>query len=156
MFSGMLVADTMQDFLAKIFRLPSNGKPISIIDTSAMPSEITSVVVSVLSRLVFDYAIWARQEPQRPILLFCEEAHRYIPNTTTGSGPASASVAPWICSRSRTHRALRCHNQPRSSHACAKYTNTARACACCCASLQCGKHKRKLACTTCRRARETR
>src|SRR5690606_21825539 len=36
MFSGMLVADTMQDFLAKIFRLPSGGKPISIIDVSAM------------------------------------------------------------------------------------------------------------------------
>src|SRR3546814_766697 len=31
MFSGMLVGDTMASFLAKIFRLPSDGKPISII-----------------------------------------------------------------------------------------------------------------------------
>src|SRR3546814_12960614 len=30
MFSGMLVADSMQEFIAKIFRLPSGGKPISI------------------------------------------------------------------------------------------------------------------------------
>ncbi|MEH6756443.1 MAG: DUF87 domain-containing protein [Parasphingorhabdus sp.] len=80
MFSGMLVGDTMADFLSKIFRLPADGKPISIIDVSAVPSEITPTVVAVLSRLVFDYAIWARNEPSRPMLLVCEEAHRYIPN----------------------------------------------------------------------------
>lgn len=80
MFSGMLVGDTMADFISKIFRLPAEGKPISIIDVSAVPSEITPTVVAVLSRLVFDYSIWAKNEPSRPILLVCEEAHRYIPN----------------------------------------------------------------------------
>ncbi|RXD03199.1 DUF87 domain-containing protein [Sphingomonas sp. UV9] len=79
MFSGMLVADTMAGFLARIFRLPGDGKPISIIDVSGVPSEITSVVVAVLARMTFDFAIWSRNEPQRPILLVCEEAHRYIP-----------------------------------------------------------------------------
>ncbi len=79
MFSGMMVADTMADFLARIFRLPGDGKPISIVDVSGVPSDITSVVVAVLSRMVFDYAIWSRNEPQRPILLVCEEAHRYVP-----------------------------------------------------------------------------
>jgi len=79
MFSGMMVADTMADFLGRIFRLPGDGKPISIIDVSGVPSDITSVVVAVLSRMVFDYAIWSRNEPQRPILLVCEEAHRYVP-----------------------------------------------------------------------------
>jgi len=80
MFSGMLVADTMASFIARIFRMPGDGKPISIIDVSGVPSEITSVVVAVLSRMVFDFAIWSRNEPQRPILLVCEEAHRYIPS----------------------------------------------------------------------------
>ncbi|MEO8723490.1 MAG: DUF87 domain-containing protein [Sphingobium sp.] len=103
MFSGMLVADTMQAFLAKIFRLPSDGKPISIIDVSAMPSEITSVVVSVLSRLVFDYAIWARTEPQRPILLVCEEAHRYIPSSTTGGGQAVRKILERIAKEGRKY-----------------------------------------------------
>ena len=79
MFSGMMVADTMADFLSRIFRLPGDGKPISIIDVSGVPSDITSVVVAVLSRMVFDYAIWSRNEPQRPVLLVCEEAHRYVP-----------------------------------------------------------------------------
>ncbi|MBC3942598.1 ATP-binding protein [Sphingomonas albertensis] len=86
MFSGMLVADTMAGFLARIFRLPGEGKPISIIDVSGVPSEITSVVVAVLARMTFDFAIWSRNEPQRPILLVCEEAHRYIPaGEETGS-----------------------------------------------------------------------
>ncbi|PAV69032.1 hypothetical protein WR25_12717 [Diploscapter pachys] len=51
MFSGMLVADSMADFLARIFRMPGGGKPISIIDVSGVPSEITSVVVAMLSRM---------------------------------------------------------------------------------------------------------
>lgn len=103
MFSGMLVADTMQHFLAKIFRLPSEGRPIAVIDTSAMPSEITSVVVAVLSRLVFDFALWSRNEPKRPILLVCEEAHRYIPNTASGSGQAARKVLERIAKEGRKY-----------------------------------------------------
>lgn len=91
MFSGMLVADTMADFLARIFRMPGDGRPISIVDVSGVPSEITSVVVAVLSRMTFDFAIWSRNEPQRPILLVCEEAHRYIPSSNSEAG-RSASV----------------------------------------------------------------
>jgi DNA helicase HerA-like ATPase len=80
MFSGMLVGDTMAEFLAKIFRMPSASKPISIIDVSGVPSDITATVVAVLSRLTFDFAVWGREEKPRPILLVCEEAHRYVPN----------------------------------------------------------------------------
>jgi uncharacterized protein len=85
MFSGMLVADTMASFLSRIFRLPGDGKPISVVDVSGVPSDITAVVVAVLSRMTFDFAIWSRNEPQRPILLVCEEAHRYIPRDDDGS-----------------------------------------------------------------------
>ena len=80
MFSGMLVADTMADFLARVFRMPGDGRPISIVDVSGVPSDITSVVVAVLSRMTFDFAIWSRNEAKRPVLLVCEEAHRYIPS----------------------------------------------------------------------------
>ena len=103
MFSGMLVADTMQSFLAKLCRLPADSKPISIVDTSAMPSEITSVVVSVIARLVFDYALWARDEPQRPILLVCEEAHRYIPSDTTGAGQSVRRILERIAKEGRKY-----------------------------------------------------
>jgi hypothetical protein len=103
MFSGMLVADSMAEFIAKIFRMPSNGKPISIIDVSGMPSDITSVAVAVLSRMVFDFAIWARNEPQRPILLVCEEAHRYIPSSTIGGGQAVRKILERIAKEGRKY-----------------------------------------------------
>jgi hypothetical protein len=103
MFSGMLVGDTMQEFLSKIFRLPSHGKPISIIDVSSMPSDITSTVVAVLSRMVFDYAIWSRNEPQRPILLVCEEAHRYIPSDRVSSKSAVRTILERIAKEGRKY-----------------------------------------------------
>lgn len=86
MFSGMLAGDAMAGFVQRIFRLPGDGKPISIIDVSGVPNEITAVVVAVLSRMVFDFAIWSRGEAQRPILLVCEEAHRYVPADAQARG----------------------------------------------------------------------
>ena len=103
MFSGMLVADTMQDFISRVFRLPGDGKPISIIDVSGVPSEITSVVVAVLSRMVFDFAIWSRNEPRRPILLVCEEAHRYIPNERNADGSSVGKILSRIAKEGRKY-----------------------------------------------------
>jgi uncharacterized protein len=79
MFSRALASDTMKEFLARILRLPANGKPISIIDLSGVPSDIVAVVVALLSRIVLDFAVWSREERPRPVLLVCEEAHRYLP-----------------------------------------------------------------------------
>jgi uncharacterized protein len=103
MFSGMLVADTMADFISRVFRLPGQGKPISIIDVSGVPSEITSVVVSVLSRMVFDHAIWSRGEQQRPVLLVCEEAHRYVPNERNADGSSVGRILSRIAKEGRKY-----------------------------------------------------
>ncbi len=103
MFSGMLVGDTMAEFISKIFRMPANGKPISIIDVSGVPSEITSTVVAVLSRLVFDYAIWAREEETRPILLVCEEAHRYVPSEKNSDGSSVGRILSRIAKEGRKY-----------------------------------------------------
>jgi hypothetical protein len=103
MFSGMLIADSMNSFISKIFRLPARGKPISIIDVSGVPSDIVSVVVAVLSRLVFDYAIWSRNEVQRPVLLVCEEAHRYVPADKTGAGQSVRKILERIAKEGRKY-----------------------------------------------------
>lgn len=103
LFSGMLVGDTMTDFISKVFRMPGDGKPISIIDVSGVPSDITSTVVAVLSRLVFDFAIWAREENTRPILLVCEEAHRYVPNEKNSDGSSVGSILSRIAKEGRKY-----------------------------------------------------
>ncbi len=103
MFSGMLVGDTMADFISKVFRMPSAGKPISIIDVSGVPSDITSTVVAVLSRLVFDFAIWGRDEKTSPILLVCEEAHRYVPNERNADGSSVGRILSRIAKEGRKY-----------------------------------------------------
>ncbi|TCM38058.1 ATP-binding protein [Novosphingobium sp. ST904] len=103
MFSGMLVGDTMAEFVSKLFRLPSRGRPISIIDVSGVPSDITSTVVAVISRLVFDFAVWAREEKTRPILLVCEEAHRYVPSEKNADGSSVGRILSRIAKEGRKY-----------------------------------------------------
>jgi DNA helicase HerA-like ATPase len=79
MFASIAVRDTMRQVLAQLLRIPVEGKPITIIDISGMPSEIVDVVVSVLFRLMFELAIWSERGAAPPMLLVCEEAHRYVP-----------------------------------------------------------------------------
>ncbi|MBB4860976.1 DNA helicase HerA-like ATPase [Novosphingobium chloroacetimidivorans] len=103
MFAGMLVGDVMAEFIGQLFRLPSNGRPISIIDVSGVPSEITATVVAVLSRLVFDFAVWAREERTQPILLVCEEAHRYVPSERNADGSSVGRILSRIAKEGRKY-----------------------------------------------------
>ncbi len=76
MFQGVTVRDSMTELLSRIFRVPVSGKPVTILDLSRVPSEIMNVVISLLCRLTFDFALWS--DRALPMLLVCEEAHRYI------------------------------------------------------------------------------
>jgi DNA helicase HerA-like ATPase len=77
-FGGRLsLRDELSDILSQLFRIPVSGKPITILDLSGIPSEVLNVVVSVLCRLAFDFAMWS--EAPVPITIICEEAHRYAP-----------------------------------------------------------------------------
>ena len=69
--------DELCDILAQLFRIPVAGKPITILDLAGIPSEVVNVIVSVLCRLAFDFALWS--EVPIPITIICEEAHRYAP-----------------------------------------------------------------------------
>jgi DNA helicase HerA-like ATPase len=92
MFPGVAVRDNMVDILSTLFRIPVNGKPVTIIDLSSVPSEVLNVVVSVLCRMTFDFALWS--ERAVPILLICEEAHRYCPvETKSGFEPAKRALS---------------------------------------------------------------
>ncbi len=79
MFSGVVVKDNIVEILSRMLRIPVEGKPITIIDISGIPSEIVDVVVSVLCHTLFDFALWSERDKALPVLLVCEEAHRYVP-----------------------------------------------------------------------------
>jgi DNA helicase HerA-like ATPase len=92
MFGSLTVQDTMAQTLARIFRVPVAGKPISILELGALPSEIINVVVSVLARLAFDFGLWSGG--QIPITLVCEEAHRYVPiDRSLGFEPTKRAIS---------------------------------------------------------------
>lgn len=94
MFSGMVVKDNMVEILSRILRVPVERKPITIIDISGIPSEIADAVVSVLCHTLFDFALWSDRSKALPILVVCEEAHRYVPRDgDQGYGPARKVIA---------------------------------------------------------------
>lgn len=56
--------------------------PIRILDISGLPTEVAGPLTAALARLLFSYKLaQTREERERdPILLVCEEAHRYVPD----------------------------------------------------------------------------
>ena len=92
MFGSLTVQDTMAQVLARLFRVPVNGKPIAILELGGLPGEIINVVVSVLARLAFDFAVWGGG--RIPITFICEEAHRYVPiDKTLGFEPTKRAIS---------------------------------------------------------------
>ncbi len=92
MFGSLTVQDNMAAVLARIFRIPVNGKPIAILELGGLPSEIINVVVSVLARLAFDFGVWSAG--QIPITFVCEEAHRYVPiDKSLGFEPTKRAIS---------------------------------------------------------------
>ncbi|MFT6925863.1 MAG: hypothetical protein ACJAZP_001455 [Psychromonas sp.] len=60
----------------------SNGKPISILDLSGMPSSRLELLLGSVIEVLFESAIWGRYLDdgmnKNPLLLVMEEAHRYL------------------------------------------------------------------------------
>lgn len=94
MFAGLSVHDSMADVMSRILRIPVDGKPVTLFDLSAVPSEIIDVLVSLLCRIIFDFAMWSERALTVPVLVVCEEAHRYIPcDPELGFGPTRKAIS---------------------------------------------------------------
>jgi hypothetical protein len=87
-----LGGDTMADILAQLFRLPPDGKPMTIMQLAGFPAEVIDAVVSVLCRMAFDFGLWS--DGVAPLLFVCEEAHRYAPaDARLGFGPTRRALS---------------------------------------------------------------
>ncbi len=84
--------DTMAEILGSLFRLPPDGKPMTIMQLAGFPAEVVDSVVSVLCRMAFDFGLWS--DGVAPLLFVCEEAHRYAPaDKTIGFGPTKRALS---------------------------------------------------------------
>ena len=94
LFGSFSVKDNMVEILSRILRIPVKGKPVTIFDLSAVPSEIVDVVVSLVCRLIFDVALWSDRDEAIPTLVVCDEAHRYIPgDESLGFEPTRRAIS---------------------------------------------------------------
>src|SRR3981189_3453344 len=84
--------DTMAEVISHLFRLPANGRPMTIMQLAGFPAEVVDSVVSVLCRMAFDFGLWS--DGVSPMLFVCEEAHRYASaDRSIGFGPTRKAVS---------------------------------------------------------------
>lgn len=97
--------DILKQFLGYI-----DKANISIIDLSGIPFEVLSITVSLVSRLVFDFAFHYSklkhsidEKNDVPFLIVCEEAHNYIPRTGGAEYKASRKSLERIAKEGRKY-----------------------------------------------------
>jgi DNA helicase HerA-like ATPase len=84
--------DTMADVISALFRLPINGRPMTIMQLAGFPVEVVDSLVSVLCRMAFEFGLWS--DGAAPLLFVCEEAHRYASaDRRLGFGPTRKALS---------------------------------------------------------------
>jgi uncharacterized protein len=84
--------DTMAEVISHLFRLPANGRPMTIMQLAGFPAEVVDSVVSVVCRMAFDFGLWS--DGVSPLLFVCEEAHRYASaDRNIGFGPTRKAIS---------------------------------------------------------------
>jgi DNA helicase HerA-like ATPase len=84
--------DTMAEVISHLFRIPAQGRPMTVMQLAGFPAEVIDSVVSVLCRMAFDFGLWS--DGASPLLFVCEEAHRYASaDRTIGFGPTRKAVS---------------------------------------------------------------
>ncbi|HEY5080698.1 MAG TPA: DUF87 domain-containing protein [Bauldia sp.] len=92
MFNNLFIEDLMVQVLGDLFRLPLAGKPITVMQLAGFPAEVLDSVVSVMCRMAFEFGVWS--DGAAPLLVACEEAHRYAPaDKKLGFGPTLKALS---------------------------------------------------------------
>lgn len=70
------------EFAPVLSQFVGDGKPVRIVDLSGVPNEVAGICSAVIARTLFNLKVWQTSEERErdPVLLVCEEAHRYVPN----------------------------------------------------------------------------
>lgn len=74
--------NTTDPFATILLQLVGQGEPVRIVDLSGVPNEVAGVASAVIARTLFNLKVWQSPTEREvdPVLLVCEEAHRYVPN----------------------------------------------------------------------------
>jgi hypothetical protein len=72
----------LASILEQLISTRSDGKKLRILDISGLPNEVAGPLTAMLARLLFQYKLYQTHDERAkdPVLLVCEEAHRYVPD----------------------------------------------------------------------------
>ncbi len=76
------LGETQDPFPNIVDKLTGSCSQPCIIDLSGVPNEVAGISSAVIARTLFNLKVWQTQTERKedPVLLVCEEAHRYVPN----------------------------------------------------------------------------
>ncbi|OQK18024.1 ATPase [Methyloprofundus sedimenti] len=77
-------SDTMADLLREFVGIGAYNSNVTVIDLSAIPTDVRPAVCAQVGRLAFEFNYWNPRRREFPITLICEEAHAYIPREKYG------------------------------------------------------------------------
>ena len=74
------IGDSMTEVLTQFL---GDGVRVRIVDLSGVPNEVAGTASAAIARTLFSLKVWqtADERAASPVLLVCEEAHRYVPNS---------------------------------------------------------------------------
>jgi DNA helicase HerA-like ATPase len=75
-------ADTLEKAILQLTGAGQNGCTLRLVDVSGAPNEVAGILTAMIGRMLFSYKMWQTKAQRRndPLLLVCEEAHRYVPD----------------------------------------------------------------------------
>lgn len=95
-----------EDPLSAVFaQFLGAGDPIRIVDLSGVPNEVAGAASSAIARLIFNTKVWQTSEEREksPVLIVCEEAHRYVPNSGEAQYAAARQAIQRIAKEGRKY-----------------------------------------------------
>ncbi len=92
-------------FAGIVLQLVGGGCPVRIVDLSGVPNEVAGVASAVIARTLFNLKVWqtSAERAADPVVLVCEEAHRYVPNSGEAQYEAAQEAIRRIAKEGRKY-----------------------------------------------------
>ena len=96
-------SESMVDLLRLFVGLGEKKANVTVVDLSAVPSDIRPAISAQVGRLAYEFNYWNPKRREFPITLICEEAHIYIPKERGGQFEGSKKMMERIAKEGRKY-----------------------------------------------------
>ncbi len=95
-------ADPLPSVLGQLL---GGAQPLRIVDLSGVPNEVAGTASAAIARTLFLLKVWQTPSEREasPVLLVCEEAHRYVPNVGAAQYEAAQEAVRRIAKEGRKY-----------------------------------------------------